>query len=79
MVLPPASNGDFPTFEIKLQAHALSKFTVDKREIGKLSDFFLDQRWKGELRLVYPGNGGISLITFEEKRPMSELNGENGT
>jgi hypothetical protein len=40
MVLPPASNGDFPTFEIKLQAHALSKFTVDKREIGKLSTFF---------------------------------------
>jgi hypothetical protein len=70
---------DFPQFEVKLQANCRSKFTIDKHEIGKLSDFLLDQRWKGKLEVTYPGNGGITLVTFDETKPMSEAQEENNS
>ena len=62
---------EFPQFDIKMQAHARSHFRIDKSEVGALSEFLLAKKWKGKLEVVFPGNGGITQVTFDEVRPMS--------
>lgn len=69
----PVEDDEFPQYDIKYEGHARSKFKIDKSEVGALNAFMLEKKWKGELTITYPGNGGISLIVFDEKKPMSEI------
>jgi hypothetical protein len=70
---------EFPQFDVKLTGNARTKFHVEKHEIGRLSDFLLTNAWKGTLSVTYPGNGGISLVIFDEtRRATYEENGFSG-
>jgi hypothetical protein len=59
------TNGYDPEFELKLTAHAVETFSP-KADPGDLHKFFLHHKWKGKMTVIYPGNGGVTAITFEE-------------
>lgn len=47
-------------------ARAVNEFSP-KDDIGEIVAFVRQQRVPGELRIVMPGNGGVSAVAFHEK------------
>lgn len=59
-----------PNFDFRLEGRAISKFSP-KEDIATILDFLRRDGWRGKLTIDLPGNGGVSLIQFEEVRRMS--------
>ena len=61
-----------PEFDIKLRGHAIARYRGPKDDVGKLHEFFRHEKWRGQMIVNYPGNGGVNDIIFDEIRNMSE-------
>lgn len=59
-----------PNFDFRLEGRAISKFSP-KEDIATILDFLRRDGWRGKLTIDLPGNGGVSLIQFEEVRRMN--------
>ena len=68
-------DGFKPEFDVRLQGHAVAKYLgpKDAISIAKLYEFFRREKWRGQLIMNFPGNGGVNGdIIFTEVRRMSE-------
>jgi hypothetical protein len=69
-----------PEFHLTLQGHAIAKYLGPRspkdaeydNHIERLHEFFRAKKWKGQLVINYPGNGGVNDIVFTEVRRMTE-------
>lgn len=63
-----------PEFDVKLQGHAIAKYLgpKDSASLSALLDFFRKEKWRGQLQVNFPGNGGINDLSFTEVRRMVE-------
>jgi hypothetical protein len=68
-----------PEFDVKTQGHAIAKYLgpKDDASLAQLLAFFRKEKWRGQLVLNYPGNGGMNDIVFTEVRRATVI--ENGT
>lgn len=60
---------DSKQFQIRKDQVAIAKWTGPKDEVtlGELLRLFIRERWRGQLQVNFPGNGGINDIVFTEK------------
>lgn len=59
-----------PQFEVKLQGHAIARYLGEKDDasLSALLRFFRREKWRGQLVINWPGNGGVNDIVFTEVR-----------
>lgn len=80
-------NGDFtngntstastPNFDTRMEAVATSQFS-GKESLDMLTTWLRLNKWRGELRITFPGNGGVSSVCFTEKVSMTEAQYHHG-
>lgn len=65
--MPPFNSKQF---EIKREDQAIAKWTgpKDDETLAQLLALFRRERWRGQLVINYPGNGGINDVVFTERK-----------
>ena len=66
-----------PDFDIKMEGIATSTFSP-RAALDELSTWLRHNKWRGELRVTYPGNGGVSSVSFTEKISMTDAEYHHG-
>jgi hypothetical protein len=61
-----------PDFKKKGFIRAVNEFSP-KSDVAEVLAFVKEQRVPGELRIVLPGNGGVSSVVFLEKEHPAEI------
>ncbi len=56
--------------DFKMDARCVSRWkgAKDSKTIAELFDYFRTEGWRGEMRIGFPGNGGVSEVLFDEVR-----------
>ena len=59
--------------ELSFEGRARAKWlgAKDAKTISDLFEFYRTQGWRGQWRINFSGNGGVSEIIFDEIRPAS--------
>lgn len=60
-----------PDFIVSMKGQAISTFSSDEN-IHNLVHWLKENKWRGQLSINFPGNGGISAPTFTETKRMTE-------
>lgn len=60
-----------PKFTTRMEGTATSAFPI-KTSLDELSTWLRHNNWRGDLRISYAGNGGISSVTFIERITITE-------
>lgn len=65
------TNGFDPQFTVKMEGRAISEFST-REDLTTLAGWLKHNKWRGELKLQFAGNGGITSVVFEEKKRMTD-------
>lgn len=59
-----------PEYTLKMEGRALATFSGPKtaEHLSRIFEFVRLEKWRGQLRVDFGGNGGVSNITFDEVR-----------
>jgi hypothetical protein len=70
-----------PEFDVKMEGHAIAKYLgpKDDNSLAKLLAFHRSEKWRGQLVINYPGNGGINDVVFTEKKRATIEASETGS
>jgi hypothetical protein len=68
-MINPFNSKQFQVIRKKAREYALAKWTGPKDDdtLSELLKLFRREKWRGQLRVDYPGNGGINDVVFTEQ------------
>lgn len=60
---------DTKNFVVKKEETAIARWVGEKDDttLSRLLDLFRREKWRGQLQINYPGNGGVQSVIFAEK------------
>lgn len=65
---------DSKQFDVKLEGRAIATWRGPKDDatLTQLLALVRREKWKGDLRISYAGNGGVSNVVFDEMKRITE-------